>query len=756
MKKSTNLKADIPPVPPLPSIPESLRSTLTPKILDKVVRRMRSRSELNPVNPDSAKIPTPSGDISRSKKKQRKTKAKKPLKAGISPPELQANPQGRSSMETLLSHENAGQEWGKVDARPRAGSRASSKTSVDARPLVYTVALPRLSPMEYTRMYLLNKAKKEADKNHELVKPLYKWFWTPNWESFLIIPRVSKMASHQDHQGMPKPRATMAEMKNPVSVVHDSLVAIKDVNSATSHPRLSFNLRNMSTLISEVTMLASLNTDPRAQMESPQTKPLSQSIENVKYIGPIEDGDEVRVRLPSGSFRDPGTKAGLFHSESCSELDSNVSMSPQNASLMFTNESIGRSPRRFSSPQSPAVFDMRLWSKVDPSEKSISGDLLDSIAIQRKLHSVTGNQLDHANRNVQMVSGMRHSSLQASLYQQRSSKATESPVFEMKESTSTNYFDEDMPHSPVPARQHVSHRGVNTERHEFGTWHDAKRVSRTTTTPLKRQSPRLQYSPSTPEMKKFISSGNGPSGFTPTRSVHRSNRRGTFNSNISNKPSSTPVRNDDAQVYDRMSTGTKSSLLSDRQPTPYKCRMGGKEIDEGLPSVPDIVQSKLRVSPLRTISRTKNDRPACVVSTFELQASKASSSATILPELDAVAWNSPAAKTKATKASRLPVSKSSRYLSRSGVTTPVSTLRNISALPDSPDATFSTLFRKRSHLGLRVMNSPAPRVPTTPTMHWRPFDEHQEPLSPWHYQDNSYNASPKPRRGKRSSSRRER
>lgn len=59
--------------------------------------------------------------------------------------------------------------------------------------LVCQLMEPRLSPMEYCRMYLVEKAISERENRQcELPKPEQKWYWTQYHKKFLIIPRIPK------------------------------------------------------------------------------------------------------------------------------------------------------------------------------------------------------------------------------------------------------------------------------------------------------------------------------------------------------------------------------------------------------------------------------------------------------------------------------------------------------------------------------------------------------------------------------------
>ena len=84
----------------------------------------------------------------------------------------------------------------------RSNSNSQSSNTMDEATLsdgqhdsqigtLISIAPPRLSPMEYMRMYLLSKAKADLNKqNCVLERPEQQWYWTPRWEKFLIIPRI--------------------------------------------------------------------------------------------------------------------------------------------------------------------------------------------------------------------------------------------------------------------------------------------------------------------------------------------------------------------------------------------------------------------------------------------------------------------------------------------------------------------------------------------------------------------------------------
>jgi hypothetical protein len=69
-----------------------------------------------------------------------------------------------------------------------------TETEIENRPrLVCQLAKPRLSPVEYARMYLLEESSASRENwECELPRPDMQWHWTPKYKKFLIIPRIPK------------------------------------------------------------------------------------------------------------------------------------------------------------------------------------------------------------------------------------------------------------------------------------------------------------------------------------------------------------------------------------------------------------------------------------------------------------------------------------------------------------------------------------------------------------------------------------
>lgn len=234
-------------MPPLPPIPETFKSSITPKLIGKFFERVRADSEKSSVA-SSSTISKKSDNSTLRKLSLGKKKAS--LKAQISNPQL--NPQGSLSLSTDFGKK------GEESKRSSDDYSIHSPVAVDwafqyqnqapsSSKHEFGIAQPRLSPMEYARMYLLEKAQSEKENRPvELPAPEKKWFWTPGWEKFLIIPKVPSVIR----------RADPTETK--VDVEENEKSHLTSVTSTEECPRLSLNLGGMNTLMPSTMDLGSL------------------------------------------------------------------------------------------------------------------------------------------------------------------------------------------------------------------------------------------------------------------------------------------------------------------------------------------------------------------------------------------------------------------------------------------------------------------------------------------------------------------
>ncbi|KAF4964480.1 hypothetical protein FZEAL_10864 [Fusarium zealandicum] len=111
---------------------------------------------------------------------------------------------------------------------------------------------PRLSPMEYTRLFLIEKAMSEREKRVcELPKPAQTRYWTPRWEKFLIIPHIPSCI-RRDLTPMavssvepPRPDTELEHLSSDT----ESVVTLKPESQSMDYPRLSLHLGDMPVLL---------------------------------------------------------------------------------------------------------------------------------------------------------------------------------------------------------------------------------------------------------------------------------------------------------------------------------------------------------------------------------------------------------------------------------------------------------------------------------------------------------------------------
>ncbi|KAF5613432.1 uncharacterized protein FSUBG_640 [Fusarium subglutinans] len=195
--------SDMPPVPPLPHIPERLKAHLTPSVLDKIKKRMRYQSDKSE-RTDQSVVPSQALDQHVGTSTTRKSSDRKrwpSLKANISEPiSIIGLFPGSLGFETN-SYE-APNIFSSPLQSPKSPPRQITMGGSTLRPfhrrgrsigLSCQLTKPRLSPMEYCRMYLMEKHLSDCeDRPCELPPPYKHWFWTNHYKQFLVIPQIPK------------------------------------------------------------------------------------------------------------------------------------------------------------------------------------------------------------------------------------------------------------------------------------------------------------------------------------------------------------------------------------------------------------------------------------------------------------------------------------------------------------------------------------------------------------------------------------
>ncbi|KAI9147664.1 hypothetical protein HJFPF1_12694 [Paramyrothecium foliicola] len=267
-------KSITPPVPSLPPIPELLTTTLVPRVFEKIVRRIRARPHASSPNNNTPIRSSQLRDDSATDPQPRATKSRPVLKPRISNPRIQ---QKSVSLVAISAHSDTqfAQEPESEGVKfPEASASSvhtiSSSLGSPTSPISWTLAKPRLSPMEYVRLYLIEKSHaSKAGQPCRLPEPEKLWFWTPRWEKFLILPQVPPSIN----RGILTSRhnkAKSVESRDLFQSVTNFKSNISEQSAMPTCPRLSLNLGGlMPGLFPSVIDLKALQHDT-ANLNSPE------------------------------------------------------------------------------------------------------------------------------------------------------------------------------------------------------------------------------------------------------------------------------------------------------------------------------------------------------------------------------------------------------------------------------------------------------------------------------------------------------
>ncbi|OAA49784.1 hypothetical protein BBO_01419 [Beauveria brongniartii RCEF 3172] len=263
----------VPPVPPLPPIPEALYSNHTPGNFGRFVRRMRSKSSLATRDASSLDIAAPSAPAAAELSKTPR-KLKKPFRRSarsvISSPELQPSHDApplfdlaSSDLTYLIPTQSAPASRRQSIVSPCETSHPGSE-DVEDGPVLWRVAPPRLSPMEFARIRLIQAALERRDDDSISSGLTKLWFWTPRWETFLVLPckQVSSTitpAKPDVHEQILVPNLEMSAGLVSIPEPDELLQAEPDRRSFLSCPRLSLNLGNIALQLPSMLNLMTLD-----------------------------------------------------------------------------------------------------------------------------------------------------------------------------------------------------------------------------------------------------------------------------------------------------------------------------------------------------------------------------------------------------------------------------------------------------------------------------------------------------------------
>ncbi|KAK5995492.1 hypothetical protein PT974_03900 [Cladobotryum mycophilum] len=136
----------------------------------------------------------------------------------------------------------------------------------------FSVRQPRLSPMEYARMYLIEKSFAERyARVCELPRPQTIWCWTLHFDRFLIAPRIPSIINRDQTAGGSAPiEEDLASVAASEVSDADSVETVKPSRSSAACPRLSLHLDDTSTLFPSLMGLVNLDSSDVDAVERSQ------------------------------------------------------------------------------------------------------------------------------------------------------------------------------------------------------------------------------------------------------------------------------------------------------------------------------------------------------------------------------------------------------------------------------------------------------------------------------------------------------
>lgn len=184
---------------------------------------------------------------------------------------------------------------------------APDASDLEDGPVQWTLAAPRLSPMEFARTLLIQSAvsrRQGVPADTDLSKL---WFWTPRWETFLVLPRkptaptrvsMLSLALHGSSQD--------TQTQDEIALESSTLGAAPVGNNRRSFlscPRLSLNLGNITIQLPSMLNLAALDglQALRSSSSSSKADPLLITDKHSDTADVYTEGKATATSIPSES-----------------------------------------------------------------------------------------------------------------------------------------------------------------------------------------------------------------------------------------------------------------------------------------------------------------------------------------------------------------------------------------------------------------------------------------------------------------------
>lgn len=280
-----------------------MKSTITRSGL-KLLQRMRSQPEIQSRGSNGSKFPQIAAVFANNKAKSTTKLVKQPARSASSQDQARdifyhrtsSLPETniRSSQYSLSSQPNLRTQSIEITAtlgKPESVTTQGESSSPLPKPDVkYGICEPRLSTMEYTRLYLVEEANAKKEKRLcELPPPKKVWLWGPRWEEFLVLPKIPSTIRRRfslDLDDEKKKSMAFEPLERDYDSDADSVETVKGTGSVSAKPpRLSLNLETMAATLSSLMNLASLGLDKAA--EAPSKAQSAEVAEAVNQESPI-------------------------------------------------------------------------------------------------------------------------------------------------------------------------------------------------------------------------------------------------------------------------------------------------------------------------------------------------------------------------------------------------------------------------------------------------------------------------------------
>ncbi|KAG9251172.1 uncharacterized protein F5Z01DRAFT_739398 [Emericellopsis atlantica] len=609
-------------IPPIPPIPESFLEQ--GKVWQRLARRIRSRTDMRSASASAQRQPV--------------------LKSQISDPAY-------ISKRRTPSHDSTPS----TPTNPSPSYRTSTLSQQsEQRNVRYGLAQPRISPLEYTRMWLLEKVN-AANENRpcQLPAPEKVWRWTAGWEKFLVLPVIPSSINRIPSILGPSKRQRSSDP--PKDKVPAQL-------SDPSCPRLSLNLGALTSLFPSTNNLMAVGESRTPATSHSADIPSSSEIDAAPPRTTSSDG------FPRNQIRNSAVMASKGHRKSMSTGSILTGSAEETLHL-------------------PSI----LSGAIDPGDASsmYSQDSQETVIPPKDIaySKSSPEKLEEGTENHTMA------------YSPGSLQAEDAAM------------DTPMTGFPLAASRETLTRNVLDGADDFLNPESAHKTQLTAAYSARSMIAELQPAPlrlPSRSDKKPTSRANTPESTTPVLCPSTSSIRSvestsdtTVESTAANEPSGfTPTK-----VTERSREPQHSPTIPDYEPRFKICR---STPSEERPATPDSCHAP---------------RNSCDRSSFLLERTKGRDAMTILPRSDAQYFADTRAPSTQhptpgrpkhvpimTAYSTLPSNMTTRErLSQAAPHNPPTPPRE----PRTPSYTFGNLFRRRNR----------PKTPTTPSTHYKPFED---------------------------------